>query len=612
MFKGIFTNTGMPVIARDHDRQYEPISGNITFIIAPSPAVETHISKDETHACTIVSRARIDNIKELSDLLHTSLKEIQQLTISQLILRCYRLWGKDCVQKLVGDWAFAIYDNNKKELFLARDHYGHSSIYYYHCNDFFIFSTDLKEILSYDAVPKIVNESAIVQLSGVFKRDAQTFYKGIFQLPSAHTLSLHQEKLKLANYWVPEEFKPIRYSNDEDYVSHFLELYTEAVNCRIGSQRTGISLSSGFDSGSTAILAAPALASQNRKLEAFTWKTDLACAQGAFEGRTIDETPLVKTLVAAMPATNLHIVTSKEHNIIDVIKKNQEIFRQPTTPYVHVNELFEAAGEQGVEAMLTGFWGNFTISYTGDVNSYFRKLLFANPAGYIPEVLRWKANQYISWKGLFVNTFYKPLFKYRRSSPDKKKLKRDYFNAPALAKALQQYEPFTPALEQKRRVLKFPRSNLINAFQACAMGEIDTLANAYGLNVRTPVMDKRIIEFCWGIPNEQYIRKGYTKWLIKRAMKDKMPEEIIHAKKRGVQAADLLFKMTREAKEIQSLMMQLRRSPSASYWLDIDRIDLFLKQISSPACDLNTAFLKIAAIQRALALGIFLVKLEHG
>jgi asparagine synthase (glutamine-hydrolysing) len=610
MFKGIFTYKDMPVIARPHNALYEQVSGNVIFIVSPLPAAETGISKDETGAFTIVSRARIDNIKELSDLLATPLKELHQLTANQLILRCYRAWGKDCVQKLVGDWAFAIYDDNEKELFVARDHYGHSSVYYYHCNDFFIFSTDLKEVLSYDAVPKVINESAIVQLSGVYKRDAQTFYKGVFQLPSAHTLTLHNRKIKRSNYWLPENFKPVRYSNDEDYVSHFLELYTEAVSCRLGTHRTGISLSSGFDSGSTAVLAAPVLASQNRKLEAFTWKTDLACTPEAFYDRVTDESPLVRTLVATMPATNLHIVTSKELNIVDVIKKNQEIFRQPTAPYIHVNEVFEAAGQQGIETMLTGFWGNFTVSYIGDARKYFRNLLFSNPAGYINEVLQCKANQYISWKGLFVNAFYKPVFKYGRPAPDTKKIKNRYFNPVALQKALQTYEGVTPELERKRRALRQP--HLINAFQSCAMGELDTLGNAYGLNVRTPAMDKRIIEFCWGIPNEQYIRNGYNKWLIKRAMKDKMPDEIVYAKKRGIQAADSIYKMRKETKEIQSSLAQLRQSPLASYWIDIKSLELFLKEINSPACDLDSAFLKIAAIQRALALGIFLVKLENG
>ncbi|MBS1774025.1 MAG: hypothetical protein JST82_14295 [Bacteroidetes bacterium] len=568
--------------------------------------------KDDVNSLIVVSCARIDNRKELSDLLSVPFKETSLLSPNQLILRCYKAWGKDCVKRLIGDWAFAIYDSGEKELFLARDHYGHSSIYYYHNNEFLVFSTDIKEVLSNPEVPKVLNENAIVQLSAGFKRDAQTFYKGIFQLPSAHTLTAKDGNLRIDNYWLPENFKPVRYTNDEDYVNHFLEIYAEAVNCRIGKQKTGIALSSGFDSGSTAVLAAPTLASENRNLEAFTWKTDLVDKPGLLEGRVIDETPLVKDLVSTMPATNWHIVYSKEQNIVSTILKNQEIFQQPSVPYVHINEIFEEASKQDIEVMLTGFWGNTTVSYAGDINKHFRDLLFTNPIAYIREVLSWKEHQHISWKGLLVKTLYKPVFKYSRPSPDKKDSVRSYLNSAAIQNALSNYQGFTPELEQKRRNLKYPYCNLINAFQSCAMGEVDTLANAYGIDVRTPVMDKRLIDFCLGIPNEQYIRGGHTKWLIRRAMKGKMPDSIVFAKKRGVQGADLVVKMIKEANEIQILLKKFRKSPLGSYWLDLDTIELFYKQILSyPIGYDESLFAKGSAVQRALALGVFFLKLEH-
>lgn len=576
-------------------------------VVPPHSANTIAIVRHEDKKQTIVSWSRIDNLPVLCRALNLRGSTSDHVPHTTVILEAYAKWGKGCVNYLIGDWAFCIWDDNTNELFMARDHIGHRSLYYCQAPGFFLFSTSLEAILDHPGIHKKLNASAVVQLGSDIKRDAQTFYQDIYQVPCAHTLSIRDGKGTLDNYWLPTDFQEVRYSHDEDYVSHFLEVYTEAVQCRIDTSKMGISLSSGLDSGSTAAIAAPVFKQQGRMLEAFTWRASVTPETVSFKGRYPDEVPLTRELVAHTGGINLNIVDAREHNFLSVLEQDLGIFREPAHFFVHISEIFQAAEKKGIQSLLTGNWGNFIISHPGDVKAGLLEM----PSGVsnmLSHIYNWKKNNNASWLHILnlLTGSRIPGDRFR----EKGTIQRNYLNPGTLKEELFRYVAFTPDLERRRLESKGRQRHLFNMMQSCAPGALFTFANAYGIDMRTPTLDKRVIDFCMGVPNKQFTNANGNKLLIKNAMAGKMPPQLLHNKMRGVQGIDLRAKVIAEAPRITALFEQFKKNPLTAHWLDIPLLTQSLAEVCSPSVVTETVFLKIAAIQRALILGMFLTKFD--
>ncbi len=178
-------------------------------------------------------------------------------TDSDLILRSYAAWGADCVQHLRGDFAFAIWDAQRKLLFCARDHFGIKPFYYSELGDLFLFSNVLDCLRQHPEVSSELNDAAIGDflLFGLNCDVATTTFRDIRRLPPAHCMTVSSEGLRIHRYWSAPTEGRIRYQRAEDYVEHFQILLQAAVSDRIAPDRTGILLSGGLDSGTVAATA---------------------------------------------------------------------------------------------------------------------------------------------------------------------------------------------------------------------------------------------------------------------------------------------------------------------------------------------------------------------
>ncbi len=207
----------------------------------------------------ITADARIDCRAELQG----KLAELETgrprggVTDSDLILRSYAAWGADCVQHLRGDFAFAIWDTQRKLLFCARDHFGIKPFYYSELGELFFFSNTLNCVRQHPEVSAELNDAAIGDflLFGLNCDVATTAFRDIRRLPPAHSMTVSSEGLRLSRYWSPPTEGRIRYQRAEDYVEHFQILLQAAVSDRMAPDRTGILLSGGLDSGTVAAAA---------------------------------------------------------------------------------------------------------------------------------------------------------------------------------------------------------------------------------------------------------------------------------------------------------------------------------------------------------------------
>ncbi|HVB58292.1 MAG TPA: asparagine synthase-related protein [Candidatus Acidoferrales bacterium] len=178
-------------------------------------------------------------------------------TDPELLLQAYAAWGEECVQHLRGDFAFAIWDVRKKRLFCARDHFGIKPFFYAVHDDLFLFSNTLQCVRLHPEISDELNEAAIADflLFGLNQDVATTTFRDIQRLPSAHFLSVTESEIRIERYWSPPIDGRIRYRRAEDYVEHFQSILQAAVADRLRTERVGIFLSGGLDSGAVAATA---------------------------------------------------------------------------------------------------------------------------------------------------------------------------------------------------------------------------------------------------------------------------------------------------------------------------------------------------------------------
>jgi asparagine synthase (glutamine-hydrolysing) len=142
----------------------------------------------------LTADARIDNREELIAELGLADRPLDEISDSRLILGAYEKWGEGCPEKLLGDFAFAIWDGRCRRLFCARDHVGVKPFYYYRSARVFAFASEIKALLSLGAVPRQLNEVRVADhLVGNFADRTITFYRDIFRLPAAHSMTVTAE-----------------------------------------------------------------------------------------------------------------------------------------------------------------------------------------------------------------------------------------------------------------------------------------------------------------------------------------------------------------------------------------------------------------------------------
>ena len=202
--------------------------------------------------------ARRDLVRELGDATGSVLLRAPDV---ELILRAYLQWGEACVEHLLGDFAFAIWDGRRQRLFCARDHMGVKPFYYAHLGRWFVFSNTLDCVRRHPDVSDRLHDLAIADfvLFGCNQDSSTTSFSDIKRLPPGHTLGCAGAELLIARYWTLPIEEPVYYPDDREYVERFRGLLREAVSDRLRTPRVSIFMSGGLDSPGLAATAADLL-----------------------------------------------------------------------------------------------------------------------------------------------------------------------------------------------------------------------------------------------------------------------------------------------------------------------------------------------------------------
>lgn len=302
--------------------------------------------------CAIIADVRLDNREEL--LAQLSDRPMSTGGDASLILSAYEKWGLDAFPRLLGDFAFVIWDPLAQRLVCARDTSGQRSLFYRSNTHVFAASSEIQQLLQDPSVPITANHECIrdsftpLNILRNEKDQAATFYWGIEALPAGHLLIVDREQVRVQRYWELQPPAELHYRRDEDYAEHYLALFSEVVRARLRSSRPlGVLLSGGLDSASVACTAQELYRTGRAEHRGFV------SFSSVFEGLECDERHLIEDIQAKYDLDARYFPAKSFSGRLQI--EPRSFFEAPNTGIQEESNLIlSAATQAGVRAMLTG------------------------------------------------------------------------------------------------------------------------------------------------------------------------------------------------------------------------------------------------------------------
>ncbi|WP_318505237.1 asparagine synthase-related protein [Bacillus sp. T3] len=552
---------------------------------------------DPERRVAITADAIIDNREELFEKLQVKPTDQKLITDSELILLSYLKWGEDSPKFLVGDFAFMIWDEREQKMFGARDFSGTRTLYYFWDNNRFAFSTTMKPLLSLPYIEKQLNEQWIAEFLAIQDMfdtvdTSSTVYKNIYQIPPSHSISLLDGRESFTRYCTFTMEKQLKLKSNEEYEEAFRSIFQTAVNSRLRTyHQVGAHLSGGLDSGSVVSFAAKALYKENKKLHTFSFvplSDDKVWTPGS---RIADESPLIKSTVNYVGNINDHYLDFRGKSSYTEINDWLEILEMPYKFFENsywLKGIHEVAHRTGVNVLLNGRRGNNSISW-GWALEYYSSLLkkmrlihLYREVHLISKVRKIKKIKVFSSIGK--NAFY---------SFDLNSSKKDDHIFPLMIDSdfANRTNVFEKLLEQnidyygnsQSIPYESTRENYFNKLHNWDKnGAVVTkLSLRSSLLERDPTNDLRVIRYCLSVPEEQFVRFGLDRSLIRRATNMYLPDNVRFNGVRGYQAAEVVPRMIPTWDLFIKDLEQLINDPDIFGYLNLKVISSALEKIKS-------------------------------
>lgn len=528
----------------------------------------------------LVSDSSIYNKQELAGKLNIAGKQFND---DNIILLAFEKWGKHCVNYLLGDFTFAIWDSETEEIFCARDHFGVKPFNYYIDEKCFVFSSDIPAILTQDDLYFSIDKQQVADSISIIKSETfRTSYNEIKKLPPAHTLTLNKNNVELKQYW---ELKPQKtiLKKDIEIVEEFKELIIESVKCRTGDQKyIGTELSGGVDSSSIT-----AIASKFSHVKTFSHVLPDHLLGKIYPYK--DEREFIKHLCDFCNIQDCHFITS-EVSFINAIKQNVSDFKSLTQQGFGMfsDQLYQFAMKESISVLLSGFGGDEVAS--------------SKSSGYLLELAKnkeWKdlktdiGNQSRS-KIKFIKSIIKLYLKSRLPFIIKiiaqlkfekqrrcAKFKTLALN-PSFAKKMDiknQYlnyyiKPQTFYLQEKN-IERITHPHVSQRLEYCSL-----IARKYGIEYRYPLLDKRLIEYFLAIPTRLKARNGIDRYAIRKAMEGIIPEKIQWRNdKSGATIPTVFMRMLNDKEKIDEIINRAKLNPLTSQFIDFNKYEKWFNNL---------------------------------
>jgi len=472
---------------------------------------------DSDNRYVIVYNGEIFNYLELRNELLAKGYKFNNNSDTEVILNCYKEHGEDCLHKLNGMWAFAIWDKKEKLLFCSRDRYGIKPFYYYKGNGRFIFGSEIKQILEC-GVDRTVNDDIIYDylVFNFIDHTEQTFFKNISKLPAGWKITVSGNNLKVSKWYDLPQNK----LEDDSLKTMYQDFYNfvyDSVRLRLRSDvEVGSCLSGGLDSSAIVCLMHNILHNEGK---AEIQKTYTAC----YDDPEIDERKFVEEVLKQTNSTKYYLFPDANglSDDLDKMVYHQEEPFTGSTVFAQWS-VFKKIHETGIKVVLDGQGADeILIGYFSFFPFHLKRFLW-NPFKFFPEFFKGINTTQLGLLKFTENLVYfnTPSVRYRHVIGNGKsfvnqdfvssKNRRDIFNVMVAASSL-----------QANRL-----SNLWNISLPSLLRYEDKNSMAFSVEARLPFLDHRLVEYIFSIPFDYLIKDGWTKNVLRKSMKNKIPEDI--------------------------------------------------------------------------------------
>lgn len=494
---------------------------------------------NETRSMWIVYNGEIFNHAAIRPALVRAGHQYQTRCDTETILHGYEQWGPACVEQFRGMFAFAIWDQDRRKLFCARDRLGIKPLYYYWDGRLFAFASEIKALLEHPSISASLEEELIPELLAFgYVSEERTLFRNIRKLMPGHHLSLDlrgQPKLEIEQYWdVPTPEASREMPSDDEWIKELRTRLEETVEMRLMSDvPLGMFLSGGLDSSAIAALIRR---QANGPVKTF--------AVG-YREEAYSELGYARQVAASIGTEHHEIVVGMEdffNNLPKLIWHEDEPINWPSS--VSLNFVSRLAAEQ-VKVVLTGEGSDelFAGYERHRINLLNQKA--ARAYGIVPAGLRRTIRDGIAGTRLLGGNL-------------RRKLQHTFIGREDTLESLYLDNFYCAfSLEQQNRLLSSPPSavygnylrywnarpeasplaRMLYADQKTYLVELlmkqDQMSMATSIESRVPFLDHTFVEFAMHIPDRLKIHGGEQKYILKKAVEDLLPRDIVYRKKMG-------------------------------------------------------------------------------
>ena len=449
---------------------------------------------------------------------------------TEVLLYAYKEYGKDCLKHLNGMFAFAIWDVEKKELFVARDRLGIKPFYYYKDDEKFIFGSEIKALLK-AGIKREPNDKVIYDylIYGYYDHTNETFFSNVFKLPQGCYGIYANKEFKIERYWdLSKEIKAKDSKSIEESGEEFKKMFNDSVKLRLRSDvPIGVNLSGGLDSPTIVHFVNQQLKNTGR-LNTFTM---------CFNDPKYDERGFVEEIVKEMDCKS-HYLYFEPNEVIKYMDDSITAQDEPyggvqTISYLRLMHL--AKFKEKTTVLLEGQGGDELFAGYEKFRGAFYKDLMKNLQffTFLKEIYNYKKVKNISYWECIKSI--KSAIKAQKGGTTQDAVKSTNIrcvNKEFLDKfrnrKLSFDKPFKSELvNQQYQDLMYTKLPRVLRFN-------DHMAMFHSAEVRFPFLDHRIVEWAFALKNDKKISKGRSKYLIRNTMKGLLPKIIYEKPKQAV------------------------------------------------------------------------------
>ena len=474
---------------------------------------------NEDGSVVTVFNGEIYNYQELKEELITLGHDFKTKSDTEVLVHGYEEWHTDLPKHLRGMFAFAIYDKNKNEVFLARDNFGIKPLYYAKMNDTFMFASEIKAFLDVPDFEKVFNESILeTYLEFSFVPTNETFFKGVHRLDAGCSLLYKDGEIKLNKYF-KLDFKEENMSF-EDAVKNISDVMKDSVEKHlIADVEVGSFLSSGIDSSYIVSLAKP----------------DKTYTVG-YENKKYDETMYAKDLAEKLGIKNESKIITKEE-YLENISKIMYHLDEPTSDPAAISLYFVAKlASKDLKVVLSGegadeFFGGYNY-YREEVDyKFYNKLPFCirHAIGKVASIFpEGRGFNFLVRRGEKLENSYIGVNRNFSSKMAKKVLKNNY-ELEAIHVTKDVYNEF----KNYSNIDKMQAIDINFWLMKDILLKADRMTMASSIEGRVPFIDKEVFKVASHLPFDYKVTKENTKVALRAAAKEVIPTEAYKKKKLG-------------------------------------------------------------------------------